>query len=101
VGLVAAAAIAARTSLAALTNAGSVRLAGLVSSSRQRFAVRLHAIWLASSAGASRCMMSLSILPFRAAAWVRMPAVPVISACTRATRTRSAGSGLLARVRCA
>ena len=46
VGLVAAAAIAARTSLAAPTSAGSVRLAGLVSSP-QRFAARLHATWLA------------------------------------------------------
>ncbi len=32
---------------------------------------------------------------------VRMPVVLVISACTRATRTRSAGSGLAAKVRCA
>ena len=100
VGFVAAAAIAARTSPAAPTNSGSVRLAGLVSSP-QRFAARLHATWLASSTGASRCMMSLSIWPFRAAASVRTPAVLVMSAWTRATRTRSAGSGLLARVRCA
>ena len=63
VGLVAAAAIAARTSLAAATSAGSVRLAGLVSSPH-RFAARLHPTWLASSAGASRCMMSPSIWPF-------------------------------------
>jgi hypothetical protein len=100
VGLVAVAAIAARTSLAAATSAGSVRLAGLVSSP-QRFAARLHATWLASSAGISRCMMSLPIWPFLAAASVRMPVVLVMSAWTRATLTRSAGSGLLARVRCA
>jgi hypothetical protein len=57
--------------------------------------------WLASSAGASRCMMSLSMLLFRAAASVRMLVVLVMRAWTRATRTRSAGSGWLARVRCA
>jgi hypothetical protein len=77
-----------------------VRLAGLVNSP-QRFAMRLHAIWLASSDGASRGITSTSIWPFLAAASVMMLVVLVISACTRATRTRSAGSGLAAKVRCA
>ena len=74
VWLVAVAAIAARTSLAAATSAGSVRLAGLVSSP-QRLAVRLQAIWLLSSAGASRPTMSGLISPFLAAASVMMPVV--------------------------
>ena len=39
--------------------------------------------------------------PFVAAASVTMLVVLVMSAWTRATRTRSAGSGLAARVRCA
>src|SRR5215211_365326 len=60
---VAVAAIAARTSLAAPTSAGSMRLAGLVNS-LQRFAMRFHAIWLASSDGASRWSTSTSIWPF-------------------------------------
>jgi hypothetical protein len=62
VGLVAAAAIAPRTSLAAPTSVGSVRLGGLVSSP-QRFAARLYATWLASSAGISRWRTSPSIWP--------------------------------------
>ena len=77
-----------------------MRLAALVNSP-QRFAMRFHAIWLASSDGASRWITSTSIWPFVAAASVRMLVVLVISACTRATRTRSAGSGRAAKVRCA
>ena len=77
-----------------------MRLAGLVSSA-QRFAARLQATWLASSAGASRWRMSPSIWPFLAAASVTMSVVLVMGACTRATRTGSAGSGSAAKVRCA
>jgi hypothetical protein len=39
--------------------------------------------------------------PLLAAASVRTRVLLVISACTRPTRTRSAGSGLAANVRCA
>jgi hypothetical protein len=98
--LLAVAAIAARSSLAAPANAGSVRLAGLVSSP-QRFADLLQATWLASSAGPSRCITSSSIWPLVAAASVMTLVVLVMSACTRAIRTKLAGSGLAARVRCA
>ena len=77
-----------------------MRLAELVGSA-QRFAARLQATWLASSAGASRWRMSPSIWPFLAAASVTMSVVLVMGACTRATRTGSAGSGSAAKVRCA
>jgi len=48
----------------------------------QRFAMRFHAIWLASRDGASRWITSTSIWPFMAAASVRLLVVLVISACT-------------------
>ena len=97
--LVAVAAIAERSSLAAPTNAGSVRLAGLVSSP-QRFAALLQATWLASSAGPAAASHRRRYGPL-AAASVMTLVVLVMSACTRAIRTKSAGSGLAARVRCA
>jgi hypothetical protein len=56
---------------------------------------------VALNAGASRSTMPLAIAPFLAAASVMMPVVLEMRACTRATRTRSAGSGLPAKVRCA
>ena len=97
--LLAAAAIAERSSLAAPTNAGSVRLAGLVSSP-QRFAALLQATWLASrrSQPLHHIVVDMALV---AAASVMTLVVLVMSACTRAIRTKSAGSGLAARVRCA
>ena len=93
-----AALMAARSWLADSTRAGSVRLAGVVSSAQRR-AERLQASWAFSSTGVSLSITSASISPRRAAASPTTPVVVAMSACTRATRTRSAGSGWLASVR--
>ena len=80
------------------TRAGSVRLAGVVSPAQRR-AERLQASWASSNAGVNLSLTPASISPRRAAASLTTTADVAMSACTRATRTRSAGSGWLARVR--
>jgi uncharacterized protein YfiM (DUF2279 family) len=98
VWLATAARMAARSWLAASVRAGSVRLAGVVSCAQRR-AERLHASWAFSSAGVSLSITPASISPRRAAASLTTNVVVAMSACSRATRTRSAGSGWLARLR--
>jgi uncharacterized protein YfiM (DUF2279 family) len=74
-----------------------VRLAAVVSSAQRR-AERLHASWAFSNAGVSLSTTAASSSPRRAAASLTTTVVVAMSACTRATRTRSAGSVWLARV---